>query len=355
MDVETASTGQTVCVTGATGYLASHIVYRLLVAGCKVRGTVRSVQKAKFLTSFPNAPTNLSLFVADLTKPGSFDEAVSGSDIVIHVASPFISSIPKGKEREYLIDPAVKGTENVIASVEKTPSVTRVVLTSSMAAIYVDPYERGKGHLIGPSDWNLNSTETAFPYYESKKLAEQRAWELNKLQSRWSLVSINPAGIFGPPLTDRTDGESMNLFLMITSGKMWPAAPPYGLGVVDVRDAAAAHVRAAFTPTASGRYVTSAEEDYFVVRLGQVVEKLFPGKFWTPKYQMPYWLLMLVGPYVGLPRELTRALYGKIPKYDKSRILADLGFGAAPFITLEESVKDTVKAMVEFGLLKLPK
>ena len=70
------------------------------------------------------------------------------------------------------------------ASVNRTPSVKRVVLTSSVVALYADPHERGKDHVFDDNDWALRSTETFLPYFYSKKLAEQRAWEMCKEQSR---------------------------------------------------------------------------------------------------------------------------------------------------------------------------
>lgn len=73
-----------------------------------------SKDTAQFLYSLPGASERLKLFEADLVKPGSFLEAFQGCDYVLHTASPFKASVPKGKRQEVLIDPAVKGTENVL-------------------------------------------------------------------------------------------------------------------------------------------------------------------------------------------------------------------------------------------------
>jgi nucleoside-diphosphate-sugar epimerase len=70
---------------------------------------------------------------ADLLDQGSFDAAVAGCRAVIHVASPVNPRVPPGKGREVLIEPAVKGVENVLGAVERTPSVQVVVMTSSVA------------------------------------------------------------------------------------------------------------------------------------------------------------------------------------------------------------------------------
>lgn len=89
-----------VCVTGATGYLAGHIVQRLLAAGHTVHGTARqpsSNSSTKHLLAMPGAVDRLKLFKADLLEPGAFDEAVAGCDVVIHTASPYLIQVPKGE------------------------------------------------------------------------------------------------------------------------------------------------------------------------------------------------------------------------------------------------------------------
>lgn len=77
---------------------------------------------------------SIKFFAADLLKEGSFDEACKGCAVIFHTASPFALSV-KDPQKD-LVDPAVKGTENVLTSASKTPSVTRVVVTSSVVAMY---------------------------------------------------------------------------------------------------------------------------------------------------------------------------------------------------------------------------
>jgi nucleoside-diphosphate-sugar epimerase len=87
---ERAAPKSRVCVTGAGGYVASHIVQRLLAAGHAVHAAVRSRAKAAHLEMLPGARDRLFVFErCDLTVPGSFDAAVAGCDCVMHTASPF--------------------------------------------------------------------------------------------------------------------------------------------------------------------------------------------------------------------------------------------------------------------------
>jgi nucleoside-diphosphate-sugar epimerase len=85
---------------------------------------------------------------------GCFDEALVGCSAVMHTASPYFLDCPPGKEDEMLIGPAIRGTENVLNSVNRAPGVKRVLVTSSVVGVWGDPNERGKGHVFTEDDWN---------------------------------------------------------------------------------------------------------------------------------------------------------------------------------------------------------
>lgn len=122
-------------VTGASGYIALHVVDQLLEAGWTVHATVRSLQNARKVQPLQDLsakyPGKLQLFEADLLVPGSFLPAMKGCGVVFHVASPFIMPEHTRNPQKQLIEPALQGTRNVLGSVNETESVTRVVLTSS--------------------------------------------------------------------------------------------------------------------------------------------------------------------------------------------------------------------------------
>ena len=126
-----------VLVSGASGYLASHVVYLLLEKGYKVRGTVRSLSDTKKInhlaTIHPSAQQNLELVETDLLKPSSWDTAMTGIDFVLHVASPLPSGMVS--DENLLIKPAVEGTETVFNAALKN-KVKKIVITSSMVAIF---------------------------------------------------------------------------------------------------------------------------------------------------------------------------------------------------------------------------
>ncbi|KAF3325178.1 tetraketide alpha-pyrone reductase 2-like protein [Carex littledalei] len=125
------------CVTGGTGFIASHIIKALLAKGNTVRATVRNPEdeeKVQFLWDMDGAKERLKLFKADLMVEGSFDEAVNGVDGVFHTASPVATFDPQNIQ-ETLIDPAIKGTTNVLTSCAKATSVNRIVVTSTIGAV----------------------------------------------------------------------------------------------------------------------------------------------------------------------------------------------------------------------------
>ena len=243
----------TVCVTGATGFVASWLVADLLRKGEHVRGTVRDRTRAGHLTSLPGAAERLTLVEADLQTPGAFDDAVAGCTTVFHTASPYVVDV-EDPQRD-LVDPAVQGTLNVLGACRRAPGVARLVLTSSMAAVTDEP---DSDHVLTEADWNTKSTLDRNPYYLSKTLAERAAWDfMARERPRFDLVVVNPFVIMGPSLS-RAVNTSNQILVDLVKG-VYPAIISLTWGLVDVRDVATAHVRAAEVPAASGRYLCAQQ------------------------------------------------------------------------------------------------
>jgi nucleoside-diphosphate-sugar epimerase len=128
---------QTIPVTGASGFVASHIIKTFLERGYDVRGTVRSESSANTIKKTVSQYADRLSFITvpDIGSDDAFNEAIKGVSGILHTASPFILA-PKDNECD-LLNPAVKGTTtNVLDAAEKyNPDISRVVVTSSFAAI----------------------------------------------------------------------------------------------------------------------------------------------------------------------------------------------------------------------------
>ena len=253
------------CVTGVTGFIASHVAQQLLVAGYNVRGTVRSLKdtakSAYLLTLCPTAKhSRIELVEADLTDAHSWAAAVAGCEYVIHVASPFPPTSPSDKLT--IITPAVNGTLNVLkACAAANPPPRRVVLTSSEAAISGGHPNR-PGKPWTEADWTIPD-DPAHPigaYVESKTLAERAAWKfMADSRPSFSLVTICPGFVIGPPLSG-APATSMELIRRLLQREM-PGVIDIGFDGVDVRDVALAHIRAMALPEAAGKRFLCAPYD----------------------------------------------------------------------------------------------
>ncbi|KAJ3703868.1 hypothetical protein LUZ61_007573 [Rhynchospora tenuis] len=205
-----------VCVTGASGYVASWLVKLLLQRGYTVRATVRDLsdpKKTDHLRALDGATERLHLFKADLLDEGSFDTAIEGCHGVFHTASPCQATATDPKTE--LIDPAVKGTLNVLRSCSKYPSVKRIVVTSSINAVT----HNGKplnSDVVVDEMW-FSSPEfceqSQLWYHLSKTLTEEAAWKFSK-ENGLDMVVINPGFVIGPllqPTLNATSSIILNL------------------------------------------------------------------------------------------------------------------------------------------------
>lgn len=344
-----------VLVTGATGYVAGWLVKRLLEEGITVHAAVRDPEKTAKLAHLDKLADELGgtikYFKSDLLTEGSYADAMEGCQLVYHTASPFTSKIQDPQKD--LIDPAVKGTQNVLETANKVSSVKRVVVTSSCAAIYTDAIDctKAPGGVLTEDIWNTTASLDYQPYSYSKTLAEKKAWELAEAQSQWDLVTINPCLVMGPPLNPQAvTSESFNILQQLGDGTMKMGAPKMGMGVVDVRDVAEAHYRAGFTPEAKGRYITAGHNSD-LLEMGTVLIPKYGDRFPLPKSALPKWLLMIVGPMTNklFTRKFIRNNVNIAWKGDNSKIKKELGMTFRP---LQQTMEDAFQVMVDENILQ---
>ncbi|GAB4834406.1 hypothetical protein Ancab_032660 [Ancistrocladus abbreviatus] len=320
--------GKVVCVTGAAGYTASWTVKLLLRCGYSVRGTVRDPvdrKKTEHLLRFDGAEERLKLFKADLLEEGSFDSVVDGCDGVFHMASPVMFQGIKDPKAE-LIDPAVKGTLNVLKSCAKAKSVRRVVLTSSTAAVAFTGQSINADDLVDETWFSVPSVceELELWYPLSKTLAEKAAWKFAK-ENGLDLVTTNAGYILGPPLQP-TINFSVEIILDLFKG---PTYPNGNVIYIDVRDVANAHIQAFEIASASGRYCLVDSSPHFSDII-KILRESFPNLKLAEKCveaeQVEVW------PAINFSKEKAKSL-------------------GIEFTPLEVSLKDTVERLKEMNYI----
>ena len=340
-----------VAVTGGTGYLASWIIKYLLDRGMTVRTSVRGLSdksKHDHLLKLDGAKERLTFYEADLITEGSFDKLIDECELVIHTASPFkVTGITDFNKD--IIEPAIDGTKNILAAVNRIPSVKRVVLTSSMASINGDAADifNKADRVFTADDWNTTSTPKHQPYSYSKTISEIEAWGIANTQERWDLITINPGFILGPSLTKSDDSTSIDFMITFLKGRFRLGVPDLWFGIVDVRDVAMMHVLAGLIPDTSGRYI-AVGETYSMVHIAEKLVSHYGTKYNISTRKLPKLMFSLGGPIVGFSRKFIKRNLGIPFKVDNSRSISDMGMVFRP---VEATLSDQVEQIEMDGLI----
>lgn len=348
--MQTIDTSKPVMVTGATGYVAGRLVEKLLSEGITVHAAVRNPddkEKTKYLDALADTlPGSIKYFKSDLLDEGSYDAAMAGCEVVYHTASPFALQV--NDPQKDLIDPAKKGTRNVLESANRTESVKRVVVTSSCAAIYGDakdvlgmPNQQLKENL-----WNTTSSLEHQPYSYSKTVAEQEAWKIAEAQDRWRLVTINPSFVLGPGINPHATSESYGIMKQIGKGDFKMGAPAFNIGCIDVRDLAEAHFKAGTLPDAEGRHIISAHDSSFA-ELASIIKNKFPN-YPIGTRKIPKFMIWLMAPSVGMTRKMVSLNIGYPWSADNSKGIEKLGMNYRP---LKDTVEEFFGSLIEAGVI----
>ncbi|KAG7661325.1 uncharacterized protein J8A68_005116 [[Candida] subhashii] len=326
----------TVFVTGASGFIAQHIIKQLLEKKYAVVGTVRSASKGDWLKEIINSENFSYEIVPHLDTPGAFDEALSKHPevtVFIHTASPVI---PDAKDLEQeILKPAIEGTKNALtAIVSHAPQVQKVVITSSIVSVY-DFSHHEKVHT--EKDWNPISYEQSLEnggnaYCGSKKFAELAVWDFVKEnKAHFDVSFVLPSYAFGPQAYAVKDKSQLNLSSEVINGvlKLGPNDPVPALcgNFIDVRDVASAHIKAFEDDGAANHRLVLVSDAWTAEKITHIINEKFPE---------------LNGPKGDLEKhgeQLTRE--GKDGDFSRTKSL--LGF---EYISLEKSVVDCVNQIL---------
>ncbi len=286
-----------VLVTGATGFIAQHCILQLLEEGYRVRGTARSADRgdeaAAILTPHlskhaqERLADDFEILVADLRADEGWDDAMKECRYVLHVASPLPWTIPK--DENDLIIPAREGTLRVLRSASRA-GVQRVVLTSSISAV---AYGQDRDHVFDESDWSNVEDSRLSAYDKSKTLAERAAWEYMDSaasDSTMDLVVINPGLVLGPLLSKEWSLSAELIIKMMN--RAVPAIPDLRMVMIDVRDVAAAHLKAMTSAPASGQRFLCCTESHPIRDVAVILSEHLRGQgFKIPTARLPGFLM----------------------------------------------------------------
>ncbi|KAJ7616159.1 hypothetical protein DFH06DRAFT_110841 [Mycena polygramma] len=320
-------------VTGASGFLGSHVVLQLLQKGYRVRAAARGAKADQLKTTYASYGDRVEVIkIADIAHD-QFPEALIGVDAILHLASP----LPGRAEPAALLAAAVEGTLNVIVQGEKA-GVKRVVVTSSIATV-ANPNDS-----FTDKDWNPVTKEMALTggnemvtYSASKKFAELALWEWAEKHPHVEVTTLNPPFFYGPltphfhlPAPDYGALSTDVLFYnLLFSDGVFPPRTRY----IDVRDVAQAHIRALTSrPTAEigrKRVIFSSPFGWpFQKTLDFIAEQRPALKERLIKASPP------LQPFDVLPMD-----FGRVEEV--------LGMKVSDFHTVEETTLDTIDALVQ--------
>jgi dihydroflavonol-4-reductase len=333
----------TVLLTGASGFIAKHILLQLLGAGHRVRATIRTPARADEVRAAvlphlpPDAPDRPEFATLDLTRDDGWGAALQGMTALVHTASPFPIAQPKNPDD--LIRPAVQGTLRALTAAREA-GVGRVVLTSSIAAVV----NEAKGFPQDESDWCNTDLPTTTAYARSKTLAERAAWDFVEKAPGMQLTTINPGLVLGP-LLDDSFGSSVGLVRRILAGKD-PMLPDFAFPPVDVRDVALMHLRALERPETAGRRYIAADEPLSMPAMGRLLRAEYPVRR-IPTRVAPKPVLRLLALFDPQVRAILPKI-GKVERLSNARARSEMGM---TFIPAAEALKATAASLVDRGLV----
>ena len=335
----------TVLLTGAGGYIGKHVALQLLNKGYEVRASVRDLKRSQevkdaitpHLAPGVNLEKALTFVLLDLNKDSGWDEALAGVDVLMHTASPFPIASPKNEDE--IIRPAVDGTLRALRAA-KAAGVKRVVLTSSVAAIYGCDLPTGVSEFDETMWTDVTHPVGSVAYTKSKTLAEKAAWDFVTSQAtEIALTTINPVLVMGAPL-DRHYGSSISVVERVLKGKD-PMLPDLRFGIVDVKDVAKMHVECIDVKTTFGQRILASSGTLSFVQIAEIIKSAYPESK-TKTGKAPNFLIKFLANF-DADIKAVLPLLGKPMLVSNKRAKSLLGMS---FISAETSVKESAAFLI---------
>jgi len=327
---------QTILVTGATGYLGSHIVVQLLDEGYDVKGVARSSKIEALKKAYADyGPRFQAVAIQDIIYD-QFPDAFKGVDALIHTASP----LPTRQSPEKVLEGAVEGTLNIIRQAQKA-GIKKFVVTSSIAAVY------NPRNSFTDKDWNPITKDQALSgtpmqtYAASKTFAEQELWAFNDAHPDLDITTFNPPFLYGPlaptfiETLPKGDFAALSTALQIYQFLTPTGVYPQSAGQADVRDVARVHVLALSAPATSEvgrkRIIFGSPHGFDFIKIRELIKEKRPE---------------LKDRLINEDTEVPKLPRDRIP-VDFGRVKEVLGVEQEELRTIEETMLDTVDSLLE--------
>jgi dihydroflavonol-4-reductase len=283
-------------VTGATGFLGSHVARVLAEQGADLRLLVRATSNLKNLEGLKIGSSSIETVTGDLRDGASLEKAMAGCEVVFHVAADY---------RLWVRDPAemyrsnVEGTRAILEAARKN-AVRCVVYTSSVATVGFT----GTGR-PADEDSPVALADMIGHYKRSKFMAEQMALQAGRGDGDMRVVTVNPTTPVGEhDIKPTPTGRIIVDFLK----RKFPAYVETGLNLVDVRECARGHVAALEKGKSGERYILGGED----LTLKQILDKLGAiAGLPSPKVKLPYFVAYAAG---AVDQTVSGLLLGREPR-----------------------------------------
>jgi len=338
--------GETVLVSGGSGYIGGWCVVTLLQRGYSVRTTIRDLSREAgvraAIAGAVDPEDRLAFFAANLTSDAGWDAAAEGADYMLHVASPL--GVPEPRDPYDLIVPARDGALRALKAAAKG-GVKRVVMTSSVAA--ASPPGATSDGKTDETVWTNPDEPGVGAYSRSKVIAERAAWDfVGSHGGAMTLATVNPALVLGPVLSGDFS-DSVQVIQRLLSGKV-PGVPRLGFNIVDARDVADLHIRAMTAPEAAGERFIAAGDFAWMADMATLLRaRLGASAAKVPTGKAPDFLLRLVALFDRDLKSVTPSL-GRRREFSSAKAARILDWRPRP---IDETILDCAHSLIAAGVV----
>ncbi|MGB2965769.1 MAG: NAD-dependent epimerase/dehydratase family protein [Anaerolineales bacterium] len=324
-----------VLVLGATGFIGGHIVKKVQDVGWQVYGFRRNSSAVGHLSN-----QNIQWIEGNLDDYPSLKAAMTGMDYVFHAAAYY-----PGDQNPKLVpqhrNTAAEQMKNVVRAVREA-GIKRLIYTSSLTTIGQPP--QNEERLADERDFYQVGSLPDNGYYESKSVMENIALEAAAVG--YDIVILNPTTVFGPGDVHVSTGE---ILVTIAKGKA-KAVPPGMINIIDVRDAAEAHINAARIGKTGERYILGGM-NYSIQEAVEIIADIANTQ--PPRFTLPSWLMdfyIQIGdkiPFIPYAPYHLRA-YQQWQGFNVDKAVKELSLQSR---FLEETVRDSLSWFRNQGIL----